>query len=172
VPGAQGRTRPAHRHAKERERRRQRYRPALGPAQPGRRREGRSAQEWRATETVLAPPGDGATLWPYGPPGRHWCGLPVRCHTVGEHGASWVIHTFRSTVHAYRRLVSSWPELPLRTDELAGYLTGSLLVDAPAGGPDREEEHRHRDDTSAAMTYRRCSDLLVCGGGRAEEHTY
>ena len=33
----------------------------------------------------------------------------------------------------------------LRTDKLAGYVTGSLLVDAPVGGPDREEEHRHRD---------------------------
>jgi hypothetical protein len=27
----------------------------------------------------------------------------------------------------------------------SGYVTGSLLVDAPVGGPDREEEHRHRD---------------------------
>ena len=35
--------------------------------------------------------GDGTTLWPYGPPGRRSCGLPVRCRTVGEHGASWVI---------------------------------------------------------------------------------
>jgi hypothetical protein len=53
--------------------------------------EGENAQEWRATETVLAPPGDGTTLWPYGPPGRRPCGLPVRCRTVGEHGPSWVI---------------------------------------------------------------------------------
>jgi hypothetical protein len=28
---------------------------------------------------------------PYGPPGRRSRGLPVRCRTGGEHGASWVI---------------------------------------------------------------------------------
>jgi hypothetical protein len=36
---------------------------ALWPAQP-RRSTRRDAQEWRAIETVLTPPGDGATLWP------------------------------------------------------------------------------------------------------------
>jgi hypothetical protein len=90
VPGAQGRTHPAHRPLKERQRLRQRYRHALG-LRAARAQPRRNAREWRATETVLAPPGDGTTLWPYGPPGRHSCGLPVRCRTVGEHGASWLI---------------------------------------------------------------------------------
>jgi hypothetical protein len=59
----------------------------FGPAQ----QEGRKTLESGGPQRRSCATGDGTTLWPYGPPGRRPCGLPVRCRTVGEHGASWVI---------------------------------------------------------------------------------
>jgi hypothetical protein len=77
-------TTPDHRPPRERQRRCRRYEPAVGPAQPG-RSTSRNAQERRATETVLAPPGDGTTPMALLSP------LVQAAARFGEHGAAWAI---------------------------------------------------------------------------------
>jgi hypothetical protein len=67
------------------------------------RRTRRNAQEWRAIETVLSPPGDGATLWPsWSPLVRSAEFAAARLANVGHLGRS---ATFRSILHAYQRLI-------------------------------------------------------------------
>jgi hypothetical protein len=65
--------------------------PLCGPSQPGRSRARRKRSRVEGHSDGPCATGDGATLWPHGPPGRHSCGLAVRCRTGDEHGASWVI---------------------------------------------------------------------------------
>ena len=90
--GRQGRAHLAHRLPEERQRPCRRYGPATttatanpwGRAAAGcakaMRRQGAAGtatfREWRATETVLLR--RRGVAQPYGPPGRRWCGLPVR----------------------------------------------------------------------------------------------
>lgn len=101
-------TTPDHRPPRERQRRCRRYEPAVGPAQPG-RSTSRNAQERRATETVLAPPGDGTTLWPSF---RRSCRLPVRLpHDLANMVQLGRSATFRSTVQAHQSPSRDWRKL-------------------------------------------------------------